>query len=99
MNKLIRLLIVLSLITCAARADQFQLKEPETAGGFDVSYAKVSISGDHGFSGMTDKLGRITINGLSKGTYMAEVLDSRRQQKTARFNIDGRPNLKVVYVQ
>jgi hypothetical protein len=102
MNKLLGSLIALSLIAIAARADQFQLKEPETAGGYDVSYAKVSITGDHGFSGRTDKFGRITIDGLGNGTYPAEVIDSRGLKKSAKFDIDNlgsQSKLKIVYVQ
>ena len=100
MNNLIRLFFFLSLIICTTRADQFQLKlnEPETPSGFDVSYAKVTIIGDHGFSGMADKLGRIAINGLNPGTYPAKVTDARGQEKTVTINIDGQPKLKDVYV-
>ena len=101
MKNLIRLFFILSLIICTTRADQFQLKlkAPETTTGFDVSYAKVSITGDHGFSGMADKLGRIAINGLPNGTYTAKVVDSRGQERSASINIDGQPKLKDVYVQ
>jgi hypothetical protein len=99
MNKLFQLFIVLSFITCEAYADQFHLKEPEAAGGYDVSYAKVSITGDRAFTGRTDKFGRITINGLPNGAYTAKVLDSRGQEKSASLNIDGQGNLKDVYVQ
>jgi hypothetical protein len=101
MNNLIRLFIVLSLVIGTSRADQFQLKlkESETTGGFDLSYAKVSITGEHGFNGITDKLGRITITGLPIGNYPAKVLDSRGQGKSASFNIDGQQTLKDVYVQ
>lgn len=101
MNNLVRLFIVLSLVIGTSRADQFQLKlkESETTSGFDVSYAKVTITGEHGFSGITDKLGRITITGLPNRNYPAEVLDSRGQRKSASFNIDGQQTLKDVYVQ
>jgi hypothetical protein len=100
MNNLIRLFFILSLITCTSRGDQFQLKlkAPETK-SFDVSYARVSITADHGFSGIADKLGRIAINGLPDGTYTAKVLDSRGQEKSASIKIDGQLKLKDVYVQ
>lgn len=99
MSKLIRILIVLSLTVCAARADQFQLKESATTAGFNISYARVNITGEHGFSGVTDKLGRITINGLPNGTYTANVVDARRQNKSASFTIDGKSGLKDVHLQ
>ena len=101
MNNVIRLVFILSLITCATRADQFQLKltKPGTTTNFDVSYAKVSITGDHAFGGMADKLGRIAIDGLPNGIYTAKVLDARGQEKSVSINIDGQPKLKDVYVQ
>jgi hypothetical protein len=101
MNKLIRILTVLNLTICAARADQFQrqLKEPAATAGFNVSYARVNITGEHGFSGVTDKLGRIAITGLPNGTYTAKVTDTRKQDKSATFIIDGRPHMKPVSLQ
>ena len=99
MNKLFQLLILLGLVTGEAYADQFHLKEPDAAGGYDVSYAAVSISGNHAFTGRTDKYGRITINGLPNGAYAAKVRDSQGQEKSASINIDGQPILKDVYVQ
>ena len=69
MNNLIRVFVILSFIIRTTHADQFQLKlkEGKTASGFDVSYAKVTITADHGFTGMADKLGRVAINGLKNG--------------------------------
>lgn len=101
MNNIIRVFLILSFIICTTRADQFQLKlkEGETPSGFDVSYAKVTITADHGFSGMADKLGRIAINGLKNGPYTAKVIDSRGQERAASIAIDGQPKLKDVYVQ
>ena len=85
MNNLIRVFVILSFIIRTTHADQFQLKlkEGKTASGFDVSYAKVTITADHGFTGMADKLGRNAINGLKNGPYTAKVVDSRGQEKTA----------------
>ena len=101
MNKLIRILTVLNLSICAARADQFQLqlKEPAATAGFSVSYARINITGEHAFSGVTDKLGRIAITGLPNGTYAAKVTDTQEQAKSATFIIDGQPDLKPVFLQ
>ena len=100
MKQLIRLMILPSLFTCAAYADQFQLRGA-AAGGFDVSYAKVDIVRDNTsiFSGRTDKLGRITITGLANGTYTGEVHDSQDVRKAIIFKIDGTSNLKIVEVR
>ena len=98
MKKLIQLIIALSFITCSVLADQFQLqlKQPEATDGFDVSYAKVDMPG---FSGRTDKLGRIAITGLSNGTYTAEIQDSRGHKNSVSVQILGDQKLRVLQVQ
>src|SRR4029079_2784735 len=99
MMKRIRLIIALSSIVCAACADDFQLKT--TSDSFDVAYVKVEIIRDRKsiFSGMTDKIGGITITGLANGVYPAQLRDSLKRDKVVNFEINGGQELRIVTVE
>jgi|SRR6516164_1492189 len=99
MGSRIGLIIGLACIVCAAHADQFQITT--TSDSFDVSYLKVELKHDGSsvFTGMTDKIGRITVDGLTSGRYQAELQDSKGNRKSVTFEISGDRQLKTVPLQ
>jgi hypothetical protein len=94
------ILAMLLAVCLRASADQFRITAGSGGASHYVAYAEVEVkTSDPPFAGSTDAYGRITIDKLPKGQYIATVFVQGQPVGRVRLFVDSSPLLKDVSLE